>query len=92
MKPESFEQLDWSVLEDREIKERLKDFVREVHVASTQMAGMTKEDVSREIVDHIRSRGFSGNVAVTVSEPNEAKQRMIMGMATSPNTGKTIDF
>ena len=89
---EAFEQIDWSTLGDGEIKDKLKDFVRGVHVASTQMAGMTREDVSKEIVDHIKSRGFPGSVTVTVGEPNEASQRMIMGMATSPNTGETIDF
>lgn len=91
-KKESSQQFDWSNLEDGEIKDKLKDLVREIHLASTQMSMMTKEDVSKEIVDHIKSKGFSGSVVVTVSEPNKAKQRMIMGMATSPNTGEMINF
>ena len=87
------EVIDWAHLaDDTEVEEKLKDVLREIHIASTQMAAMSKDEVQEAIIAHFRERGFSGLISVAVSKPNEAKQRMVMGMATSPLTEETISF
>jgi hypothetical protein len=89
----NIEQIDWNGFKnDEEIKGKLKDLVREVHVASIQFGAMKKEEVAKAIEDHISSRGFPSRVSVSASEPNKANQRMIMGMAHSPLTRETISF
>ncbi len=86
-------QVDWISFKDNgEVKEKLKELVHEVHIASIQFAAMKREDVAAAIADYIASKGFPSRVAISVSEPNEANQRMVMGIAHSPITSEDISF
>ncbi|KKU67901.1 MAG: hypothetical protein UX89_C0011G0024 [Parcubacteria group bacterium GW2011_GWA2_47_16] len=87
------ENIDWQALaSDEEVKDKLKDLVFELHLSSIEFRSQPKGAVEQAIKDHIASRGFPTEVAVFVSEPNEAGQRMVMGMAHSPLTPDTISF
>ena len=91
--PEGIEHINWNGFEsDDQIKSELKKLVHEVHVSSTALRSKTKEEVEQVIKEYIASKGFPSTVSVSVGEPNEAGQRIIMGMAHSPLTGKTISF
>ncbi len=91
---ESFEtQIDWEGLEsDEQIIEKLKELMQDTHVSSIEMRSKSKEDVTREIKEYIESRGYPYSVHITVSEPNEVGQRMVMGMTYSRLTRKTLSF
>ena len=91
--PKSIEQIDWTgFVNDEQIKSKLEELVFETHVSNIQLRSETREKVQQTIKDYIALKGFPGTVSVSVSEPNEAGQRMIMGMANSPLTGEVINF
>jgi len=90
--PKGSETVKWRDLSDDEIKDKLRELVREMYISSPQKQSIDRTQLSLDVIEHIKEAGFTFGVTVTVSEPDERGQRMFMGMAHSPKTGETINF
>lgn len=87
------EQVDWrSFADNDQVKAELKKIISGMHISGLEFSSKSKEEVEQAIKDTIASKGFPSTISVSVSEPNDFGQRMIMGMANSPLSNETIYF
>lgn len=91
--PEVNEQINWSdFTSNEEIKDKLKELIHGMHLSATKYQSLTKGEVAQFIKEELKNKGINSTVAVSVSEPNAAGQRMVMGTINSPLDEESINF
>lgn len=84
-------QIDWRSFQNNdEIGTKLKGLAHDAEILIER--DMSPDEANRVVQSFIAEKGYPYSVSVSVSEPNGAGQRMIMGMTYSPLNGETISF